>query len=167
MHSQNRCVPHGNERRLPQELKLPVTMSSTMMFSRRCVGPGAVVQVVRVALSERKGLGLIPTTQSLFTPLAQVLCPQARDIDFDLQRELATRSATVSRFAAEPKIDIARYHMIGPSISLMNFSAVTIFLARVVTRQPLPVWPLTLTLSQPGFFCAPKTRGGGGAHCAP
>ena len=42
------------------------------------------------------------------------------------------RAATASRVAVEPKLDIARYHMIGPSINLMNFSAVTIFLARVV-----------------------------------
>ena len=28
-----------------------------------------------------------------------------------------------------------------------------------------PAW--YLTLSKPGFFGAPKTRGGGGAHCAP
>ena len=58
----------------------------------------------------------------------------SRDIDVDLQREFATRvrAATASRVAVEPKLDIARYHMIGPSINLMNFSAVTIFLARVV-----------------------------------
>ena len=42
------------------------------------------------------------------------------------------RAATASRVAVEPKLDIARYHMFGPSINLMNFSAVTIFLARVV-----------------------------------
>ena len=42
------------------------------------------------------------------------------------------RAAAASRVAVEPKLDIARYHMIGPSINLMNFSAVTIFLARVV-----------------------------------
>ena len=41
-------------------------------------------------------------------------------------------AATASRVAVEPKLDIAQYHMIGPSINLMNFSAVTIFLARVV-----------------------------------
>ena len=44
------------------------------------------------------------------------------------------RAATASRVAVEPKLNIARYHMIGPSINLMNFSAVTIFLARVVLR---------------------------------
>ena len=46
------------------------------------------------------------------------------------------RAATASSVAVEPKLDIARYHMIGPSINLMNFSAVTIFLARVVILSP-------------------------------
>ena len=50
------------------------------------------------------------------------------------------RAATASRVAVEPKLDIARYHMIGPSIKLMNFSAVTIFLARVVFQVPDRWW---------------------------
>ena len=41
---------------------------------------------------------------------------------------------TVSRVYVEPQVDIARYHMIEVQINLMNFSAVTIFLARVVER---------------------------------
>ena len=57
----------------------------------------------------------------------------SRGIDFDLQRKLATRRYRESRRVdVGPKLDIARYHMIGLSINLMNFSAVTIFLARVV-----------------------------------
>ena len=39
-----------------------------------------------------------------------------------------------SRVDVELKLDIARYHMIELQINLMNFSAVTIFLARVVPR---------------------------------
>ena len=42
------------------------------------------------------------------------------------------RSAAAGRINEEPKLDIARYHMIELQINLMNFSAVTIFLARVV-----------------------------------
>ena len=40
-----------------------------------------------------------------------------------------------SRVEVEPQLDIARYHMIELQINLMNFSAVTIFLARVVVRK--------------------------------
>ena len=47
------------------------------------------------------------------------------DIDFDLQRELVTRRAA-GRVDVEPKLDIARFHMIEMLINLMNFSAVTI-----------------------------------------
>ena len=37
-----------------------------------------------------------------------------------------------SRVDVEPKLDIAQYQMLKLQINLMNFSAVTIFLARVV-----------------------------------
>ena len=47
--------------------------------------------------------------------------------------EIDPRSAIVCYHARSTlKLDIARYHMIGLWINLMNFSAVTIFLARVV-----------------------------------
>ena len=52
------------------------------------------------------------------------------DIDFDLRREFATRSLA-SCVDVEPKLDIAQYHMIKLQMNLMNFSAVTIFLASV------------------------------------
>ena len=42
------------------------------------------------------------------------------------------RADTASRVDVESKLDLARYHMIEQQINLMNFSAVTIFLARVV-----------------------------------
>ena len=48
----------------------------------------------------------------------------------------ATRDAQMPRAGrvdVEPSLDIARYHMIELQINLMNFSAVTIFLARVVS----------------------------------
>ena len=50
------------------------------------------------------------------------------------------RADTTSRVDVKPQLDIAWYHMIEVQINLMNFSAVTIFLARVVglvkTMQP-------------------------------
>ena len=64
-----------------------------------------------------------------------------RDIDFNLQRDLAIATRryidTASRVDVEPKLGIARYHMIRLSINLMNFSAVTIFLAGVVDTVTL------------------------------
>ena len=41
-----------------------------------------------------------------------------------------------SRVDVEPQLDIARDHMIEVQINLVNFSAVTIFLARVVYLVP-------------------------------
>ena len=55
----------------------------------------------------------------------------SRDIALQVQRELV-RADTVSRVDVEPQLDITRYHKIEVLINLMNFSAVTIFLARVV-----------------------------------
>ena len=54
------------------------------------------------------------------------------DIDFDLQRELATRSYRGSRRCRTEARYIARYHMNGLWMNLMNFQAVTISLAMVV-----------------------------------
>ena len=44
------------------------------------------------------------------------------------------RADTASRVDVEVQPDITRYHMIELQINLMNFSAVTIFLARVVVH---------------------------------
>ena len=61
-------------------------------------------------------------------------------------------AAPASHVDVKPKLNIARYHMIGLSINLMNFSAVTIFLARVVvtsikTKRCTRKLPLSLSLS--------------------
>ena len=53
------------------------------------------------------------------------------DLDYGLTH-LRRRTDTAGCVDVEPKLDIARYHMIEPQINLMNFSAVTILLARVV-----------------------------------
>ena len=45
------------------------------------------------------------------------------------------RADTAGRADVEPKLDITRYHMIELEINLMDFSAVTIFLVRVVDRM--------------------------------
>ena len=44
----------------------------------------------------------------------------------------ATRGSCASRARVADRLDVARYHMIALRINLMNISAVTIFLARVV-----------------------------------
>ena len=41
-------------------------------------------------------------------------------------------AAARCELALQTEVDVARYHMIALEINLMNFSAVTIFLARVV-----------------------------------
>ena len=45
------------------------------------------------------------------------------------------RAEAVGHVDVEPELDFARYHMIELQISLMNFSAVTIFLARAVGHK--------------------------------
>ena len=44
----------------------------------------------------------------------------------------ATRGSCASRARMQIEVDVARYHMIALRINLMNISALTIFLARVV-----------------------------------
>ena len=44
----------------------------------------------------------------------------------------ARDAKAAGRVDVEPELDFARYHMIELQISLVNFSAVAIFLARVV-----------------------------------
>ena len=64
------------------------------------------------------------------------------------------RAEAASRVDVEPKLDIARYHMIEVQINLMNFLAVTIFLARVVARWCLsPHWALLLGVPLSSPLC--------------
>ena len=53
------------------------------------------------------------------------------ELRFDIN---ATRGSCASRVALQIEVNVARYHMIALQINLMNISAVTIFLARVVKR---------------------------------
>ena len=60
---------------------------------------------------------------------------------------VATRRLTAGRIDVEPKLDIARYHMIELQIILimMSFSALAMFLARLVERLKLTCpWPSLL-----------------------
>ena len=87
---------------------------------------------VQVTLSTGTTLAKNIVTAEIFMRLIHcAMHVKSCDIDFDLRREFATHSLA-SRVDVEPKLDIAQYHMIKLQINLMNFSAVTIFLARVV-----------------------------------
>ena len=54
-------------------------------------------------------------------------------------------ACTASRVDVEPELDIARYHMISLLINLINITAVTIFMARVVASRKAKESILQLT----------------------